>query len=134
MKRLLILLLAALALPTAVEANWFGKYKSKVEAWEACDKWSEDYEIYWSPDYDIANKRYSKLLREYEKANDYVYKKQAKFNLDSVKKATIAFCRGEEETRQILGYGIKGLKKDLIYERSDYLGLRNYKILKYFKY
>ena len=61
MRKLLIPLLAAFALPTAVEANWFGKYKSKVEAWEACNKWTENYEIYWSPYYDIANKKYSKL-------------------------------------------------------------------------
>ena len=32
MKRLLLPLLAALALPNAVEANWFGKYNSKAEA------------------------------------------------------------------------------------------------------
>tara|TARA_S200000501_G_scaffold262252_1_gene246137 strand:- start:608 stop:865 length:258 start_codon:yes stop_codon:yes gene_type:complete len=39
MKRFLIPLLAALALPTAVEANWFGKYGSQYEAGEACSKW-----------------------------------------------------------------------------------------------
>ena len=32
MKRLLIPLLATLALPKAVNANWFGKYGSKMEA------------------------------------------------------------------------------------------------------
>ena len=32
MKRLLLPLLAALALPTAVEANWFGRYGSFTEA------------------------------------------------------------------------------------------------------
>ena len=39
MKRLLLPLLAALALPTAVEANWFGKYPSEREAMEACTDW-----------------------------------------------------------------------------------------------
>ena len=39
MKRFLIPLLAVLALPTTVEANWFG-YGSKYEAIEACNKWA----------------------------------------------------------------------------------------------
>ena len=39
MKRFLIPLLAALALPTTVEANWFGKYGSSQEASRACTKW-----------------------------------------------------------------------------------------------
>ena len=38
MKRLLLPLLAALALPTAVEANWFG-YGSSREAYSACRDW-----------------------------------------------------------------------------------------------
>ena len=44
MKRLLLPLLAALALPTAVEANWsrFFKYQSEKEAVEACKKWQLD--------------------------------------------------------------------------------------------
>ena len=39
MKRLLLPLLAALVLPTDVEANWFGKYGSYREALEACLSW-----------------------------------------------------------------------------------------------
>ena len=38
MKRVLLPLLAALALPSAVEANWFGKYGSYMEADNACNK------------------------------------------------------------------------------------------------
>ena len=38
MKRLLLPLLAALVLPTAVEANWFG-YGSSREAYSACRDW-----------------------------------------------------------------------------------------------
>ena len=132
MRRFLIPLLAALALPTAVEANWFGKYKSKVEALEACNKWSEGQIIYYTSWSDIANKRYSKFKKDYESGNTLY--KGIRHDLNSVKQATIAYCIGEKETRQILGYGQKGLKKDFIYKRSDYLGLRNYKILKYFKY
>jgi len=45
MKRLLLPLLAALALPSAVKANWFGRYVSFTEAKMACDEWrrSIDY-------------------------------------------------------------------------------------------
>ena len=39
MKRLLLPLLAAFALPTAVNANIFGKYGSRYEADIACSKW-----------------------------------------------------------------------------------------------
>ena len=38
MKRLLLPLLAALVLPTAVEANWFG-YGSSREAYSGCRDW-----------------------------------------------------------------------------------------------
>ena len=40
LKRLLLPLLAILAFPTAIEANWFGKYGSYREAKEACNVWS----------------------------------------------------------------------------------------------
>ena len=39
MKRFLISLLFAFNLPTAVEANWFGKYGSLFEAKKACYEW-----------------------------------------------------------------------------------------------
>ncbi|ABS83178.1 Hypothetical protein PMT9312_1904 [Prochlorococcus marinus str. MIT 9312] len=42
MKRLLLPLLAALALPTTVEANWFGKYGSSREAYFACRDWQSN--------------------------------------------------------------------------------------------
>ena len=50
MKRFLIPLLAALVLPTAVEANWFGKYRSEREAMDACVEWRRKggkIEDYW---------------------------------------------------------------------------------------
>ena len=47
MKRLLLPLLAALALPTTVEANWFG-YGSRYEADIACSKWmKKNYSKYY---------------------------------------------------------------------------------------
>ena len=45
MKRLFLPILAVLALPNAVEANWsnlFGRYGSFTEAKRACDKWKND--------------------------------------------------------------------------------------------
>ena len=39
MKKIVLLLLPALALPTAVEANWFAKYNSRYDSNEACEKW-----------------------------------------------------------------------------------------------
>ena len=79
MKGLVLPLIAVLALPTAANANWFGKYNSKAQALEACQKWKNGQKIYYS-DYAIKTKRYSKLLREVEKANNYVSMKQAKFD------------------------------------------------------
>ena len=40
MKRLLLPLLAALALPTAVEACILGNCGSEYEAWKACNEWA----------------------------------------------------------------------------------------------
>ena len=39
MRKFVLLLLPVLALPTAVEANWFGKYNSRYDANEACEIW-----------------------------------------------------------------------------------------------
>ena len=41
MKRLLLLLLSGLALPTAVEACILGNCGSKYEALQACEKWAK---------------------------------------------------------------------------------------------
>ena len=132
MKRLLIPLIAALAFPSAVNANWFGKYNSKAQAWEACQQWKNGQKIYYS-DYAIKTKRYSKLLREVKKANNYASMKQAKFDLASIKERSFRYCVEEKETMQILGYGYNGLKEDYIYwSKSDFLN--DYKVLKNFKY
>ena len=39
MKKIVLLLLPSLTLPTAVEANWFEKYNSRYDANEACEIW-----------------------------------------------------------------------------------------------
>ena len=133
MKRLLLPLLAALALPTAVNANWFGKYNSRTEALEACEKWKYAQKIYYS-DYELPIKKYSKLLRETEKAKDYPSTKTAKNDLLLVKETSLRSCVEEKETMQILGYGYKGFKDDdYIYWTGKYF-LGDRKIQKYFKY
>ena len=39
MRHLVIPLIAAISIPTAVQANWLGKYGSRYEAWRACQRW-----------------------------------------------------------------------------------------------
>ena len=144
MKRLLLPLLAAFALPTAVEANWFGKYNSKAEALEACNKWKNDLISYSSIDSSNKNKKYSKLKKQYEKIKDSTFfmdnekKRLAKRNLESIEQIKFKrYCTEESETKQILGYGVKAIKNDIIYYSGDLLydeKFSNFRILKYFKY
>ena len=42
MKNFLIPILFLMALPNAVEANWFGKYGSSKEAYFACRDWKSN--------------------------------------------------------------------------------------------
>ena len=143
MKRLLLPLLAALALPTAVEANWFGKYNSKAEAWEACNKWKNDQISYSSYNELLKNKRYSKFKEKYEKLNSQMFftAEESAFleknNLGRFKEIKKRYCTEERETKQILGYGVKAIKNDIIYYSGDLLydeKFSNFRILKYFKY
>ena len=41
MRYLVIPLIAAISIPTAVQANWLGKYGSQFEAGEACKSWKK---------------------------------------------------------------------------------------------
>jgi len=143
MKRLLLPLLAALALPTAVEANWFGKYNSKAEALEACNKWKNDQISYSSYNELLKNKRYSKFKEKYEKLNSQTFftAEESAFleknNLRWFKEIKKRYCTEERETKQILGYGVKAIKNDIIYYSGDLLydeKFSNFRILKYFKY
>ena len=75
MKRILIPLLAALALPNAVEANWFdsrknlfGKYRSKSDAFVACIEWKvKDQKNYFYAK-DPENSRIGKIYENPEPA------------------------------------------------------------------
>ncbi len=93
MKRLLLPLLAALALPTAVNANWsnwFGRYGSFTEAEMACNKW-----IIGGISYKV-------------KSPWGTYSKKARF------------CKYDKETRQFLGWEYQNIEENKIYEKERF--------------
>ena len=65
-------------------------------------------------------------------------KRLAKRNLESIEQIKFKrYCKEERETKQILGYGVKAIKNDIIYYSYDLLldkKFSNFRILKYFKY
>ncbi len=86
MKRLLIPLLAALALPTTVEANWFGKYGSRSEARSACWNWqSGGFRFQWQ--------------NQIGKHDD-----------------SSRSCYYEEETKQYLGFEKQNVKRGKVHQ------------------
>jgi len=88
MKRLFIPLLAAIALPNAVEANWsnwFGKYGSFTEAKRACDKWTN---------------------------NGVNYKTKSAWGTFPKKSR---FCQHDKETNQFLGWEYQNVEENKIY-------------------
>jgi len=121
MKRLLLPLLAALALPTAVNANWFGKYNSEVEAKEACDKWAEKGIKYT---YEIHSNNF--LLPSYEQ-NPYT--SSATLNKkDGINRT----CLHEASTRQYLGYVKTQIKEGQHFKVGEHPDGKIIK--KYFRY
>ena len=124
MKRLLLPLLAALALPTAVEANWFGKYGSYREALEACISWSSSINYYYAKSGKWWAERY--IGKIYKKLDNplYVYKKKG---------WEVRECQHEERTNQILGIGIKGFNPKLVHKEDELNNAKEH-VLKYFKY
>tara|TARA_Y100001968_G_scaffold300115_1_gene311264 strand:+ start:472 stop:918 length:447 start_codon:yes stop_codon:yes gene_type:complete len=95
--KLFISLLVAIALPTAVNANLldsrknlFGKYHSKVDAYDACFEWMDKgfhYQYEYGPQYNI-------------ELNKTTYKKS--------KKKSNRWCYDEEETKTIIGLEDEG--------------------------
>ena len=88
MKRLLLPLLAALALPNSVEANWLnwvGRYGSFTEAKRACDKWTN---------------------------NGINYKSRSPWGTFPRKSR---FCQYDKETRQLLGWEYQNVEENKIY-------------------
>ena len=114
MKKTVLLLLPALTLPTAVEANWFGKYKSQVEAKEACIKWADK------------GFKYSYEIKEW-----IIYRQE--YGELTIREQTSRYCEYEGSTRQYLGYERIGAKKGELIKESDFLKIFT-KIKKYFKY
>ena len=109
MSKLFIPLLAALALPTAVEANWFGKYNSRAEAIAACEKWRQKGEnIYFLKSNNFIP---HKLL-------DKPYSKLENWEKNYIISINPRDCNEEDETNQILGYELIGLKHDKIYRKE----------------
>ena len=97
MKRLLLPLLAALALPSAVEAKWFGKYGSYMEADNACKNWrtkGETYQIKTGVRESTGDKYDSTKLCLF--SNDCVL-------IDVYSERYSRQCHHEDKTRQILG-------------------------------
>ena len=103
---LLLPLLSAFALPTSVEANWFGKYNSRYEANEACKKWV-------SKGFKYQYEFYSQI-----------------YNGNSRR------CRLEADTNQILGFERKGVNRKFYskYRVEEELDQLKEKVVKNFKF
>ena len=79
MKRLLLPLLAVLALPTAVNANWFlektlGIYGSSFEAEKACYEWISNGGYgsnFWDCKHDRASKKFLGIKEDPNKSGRY---------------------------------------------------------------
>ena len=113
MKRLLLPLLAALALSTAVEANWFGKYNSRFEAEQACEEWVKNYKLHtviW------------------------------KYHPDGFFKENARNCVEEPVTKQFIGFESVFFKQNKKYNMDEFEDgywkklLDSRKPVKYFKY
>ena len=87
MKRFLIPLLAAIALPTSVEANWFGKYGSEYEAREACFGWQRG-------------------------GFKFQYENKFRGKFDDYSRS----CYREDETKQYLGFEKQNVKRGKTYQ------------------
>ena len=120
MKRLLLPLIAALALPTAVEANWFGKYGSFYEAKEACEEW-----VLKGGTYQV---EYKNGLLLYGGSTNKVR---------DIRTRNLRECFDERRTNQVIGFTQKRAKEGGFYD-AKYLYEGNYnksrKVIKKFKY
>ena len=105
MRYLLITLIAAISIPTAVQANWLGKYGSRYEALEACKSWIKKGKVYFI---------------EYE-----TYLGWQKREVNNRR------CQIESETNQFLGFEEVGVKDSETYGSNDSF---KEKVKKYFKF
>ena len=152
MKRLLLTLLATLALPTAVEANLFGKYNSRYDANEACEIWmmkgfKYTYKVmgekgtsslppFSGEKYKIVKGIDGKWF-EYTTTEYLEYRlKEDKEKMSLVEKTKSGFsrlCLEEKETNQFIGR-VKSCLKKKDYSLAEWKKLKSCEKRKYFKY
>ncbi len=127
MKRLLLPLLAALVLPTAVEANWLGKYNSRYDANQACGIWKLKGFNYT---YTVMERRGSfqnakptrwkpeGVDRKYdlEYLDNFIkWRKREREKVEKTKSGFSRSCKEEKETNQYLGFEVK-VKRDKVHQ------------------
>ena len=117
MRRLLIPLIASIALTNTAKANWLGKYGSRYEALEACQNWIRKGKVYFIEYETYKKKPYNEVLK-------YVpVLEKSKFYSRS--------CKIEIETNQFLWFEKAGVKDSETYESDDKF---QDKLKKYFKF
>ena len=104
-------LLTSIVFPSYIDASWFGKYKSRREALEACYKWkNEETKFSKAAEYEVYNRHF-----------------------DTYRKYKNRYCRGEEVTRQFLGIERKGIKDGWSYGEREIESFEE-KIKKHIRY
>ena len=154
---LLLPLLSVFALPTAVEANWFGKYNSRYDANEACEIWmlkgfKYTYKVmgqkgtsslppFNGEKYMILKDLDGKWFRSEAVTTEYIeYRlKKDKEERSLVEKTRSGFsrsCLEEKETNQFIGRAKSCLKKKeySVEEWKRLFELKSCEKRKYFKY
>ena len=136
MKKFLLLLplLSAFALPTSVEANWFGKYNSRYDAKEACEIWmlkgfKYTYKVMGRTGLGADNKYYKRYLDGYQ----IQYLDEADKLIEKTRNGFSRSCLEEKETNQFIGR-VKSCLKKKDYSLAEWKKLKSCEKRKYFKY
>ena len=139
MKKIVLLLLPALTLPTAVEANWFGKYNSRYDANEACERWmlkgfKYTYKVMGKTGLGNENK-YHKLYID-DDSYRIKYLVEAEKLIERTRNGFSRSCLEEKETNQFIGREKSCLKKKdySLAEWKKLFELKSCEKRKYFKY
>ena len=140
MRKLLIPLLASIALPTSVEANWLGKYNSRYDANEACEIWkSKGFNYSYTVMKKRGNFQNAQPTRWKSKGVDLKYdseyreiflkwRQRSDEIIEKTERGFSRSCREEKETNQYLGFE-KQVKREKVHQ-----GYPNKIIKKRFKY
>ena len=160
MRKLLIPLLTAFLLPISVEANWFGKYNSRYDANEACEKWmlkGFEYtykvigkkigaDVDWPIEPKWFYKKYEsgitmKTYVDSKAADKYFAERLAAIEelgskIERTKSGFSRSCLEEKETNQFIGRAKSCLKKKeySVEEWKKLFELKSCEKRKYFKY